>query len=320
MQIQTLRYFIELSRQGSFYAAAKTLLISQQGLNKAITSLESELGCELVERSRRGVRLTRRGEMLLARAERIVAEADELERELVVQDMAEAPDGRPISLHVSFYSAQIAAANLDYVRLLATNSSYIEEPFDKLVPRAAASDGTDLVFLDLHPHTMQQVLANPDLAFEPIIRTQVGFVWKDGSPLQAESSLHRDLVCKMPMAVNTYREIAQLTDRLFRDHPLENIRMGATSPRMLLEYVQTSDNAIAIFDSFGFHLSCKDGNMPTDGLHFTPLSTPEGSCLVGFLYSKKARPSMRARHTVGVLKDYLAANHADYFARYPIER
>ena len=66
MQIKTLRYFVELAKAGSFYAAAKNLLISQQGLSKAISSLEDELGLTLVNRSSRGVRLTREGEVLLA--------------------------------------------------------------------------------------------------------------------------------------------------------------------------------------------------------------------------------------------------------------
>ena len=65
MQIESLRYFIELARAGSFYGAAKNTFLSQQGLNKAITSLESELGVKLVERSRRGVRLTSEGEAFL---------------------------------------------------------------------------------------------------------------------------------------------------------------------------------------------------------------------------------------------------------------
>ena len=50
MQIDTLRYFVELARVGSFYGASKNVFISQQGLNRAISSLESELGVKLVER------------------------------------------------------------------------------------------------------------------------------------------------------------------------------------------------------------------------------------------------------------------------------
>ena len=102
MQVQTLRYFTELANAGSFYAASKNLFISQQGLNKSITQLESELGVKLIERSRRGVRLTRSGEIVLARAERIVSEYDQLADELVEDRRATLPDEDRIRVRVSY--------------------------------------------------------------------------------------------------------------------------------------------------------------------------------------------------------------------------
>ena len=61
MNIETIRYFEEVARAESFYGAAKRLAVSQQGLNKAITSLERELSTKLLERSRKGVTLTPTG-------------------------------------------------------------------------------------------------------------------------------------------------------------------------------------------------------------------------------------------------------------------
>ena len=172
----------------------------------------------------------------------------------------------------------------------------------------------------MHAHSLGKVLSNPHVTFEPIVKTSFGFVWKDGSALAGEQTLHRETVAKMPVAVNAFREMRQLADRLFRDHPLQNVRMEATSPRMLLEYVRNSDyDAIAAFDSFGFFLAQLDDDMPTDGLHFTPLSTPEAIALVGFLYPRNVKLSLRARHTVGVLKRFLAENCADYYVQNPLD-
>ncbi len=58
MNLDTMRYFKELAETGTFYGAAKRLFMSQQGLNKAITALEDELGAKLIDRGRRGVSLT----------------------------------------------------------------------------------------------------------------------------------------------------------------------------------------------------------------------------------------------------------------------
>ena len=320
MQIESLRNFIELANAGSFYSAAKNLLISQQGLNKAISALESETGCKLVERSRRGVRLTSDGEVFLKHAKRIVIDFDLMADELVRNRVGNPQGNEPISLYVSFYGAQTASADPVYVGMLARDSAYIEEPFDKLIERAAQSNGNDLIYLDLHANSLERVNADDRVRFEPIVKTRFGFVWKDGSPLADQLMIHRETVAKLPVAMNTHREMAQLTDWLFCDAPLDNVRMGATSPRMLLEYVRSSnEGAVATFDSFGFFLAQLDPDMPTDGLHFTPLSTPSSICQVGFLYPRHAKLSLRARHTVGVLKRFLAAKCATYYTQYPLE-
>jgi len=163
MQIESLRYFIALAQAGSFYGAAKNLLISQQGLNKAVTSLETELGIKLVERSRRGVRLTSDGEVFLKHAERIVNDHRGMVDELL-EGRFEGPEGEePITLYVSYYGAQTAVSNTSYIGLLAENSSYLEEPFDKLVQRAALSDGSDLCYLDINAKTLPGILQNPDV-------------------------------------------------------------------------------------------------------------------------------------------------------------
>lgn len=315
MQIESLRYFIALAQAGSFYGAAKNLLISQQGLNKAITSLETELGIKLIERSRRGVRLTSDGEVFLKHAERIVNDHRSMVDELL-DGRFEGPEGEePITLYVSYYGAQTAVSNTAYIGLLAENSTYLEEPFDKLIQRATLSDGSDLCYLDINAKSLPSILQNPNVSFEPIVKTTFGFVCRKDSPIAHETALHRVDVAKMPMVLNSHREMTQLAEWLFRDHPLDNVRMSVTSPRMLLEFLHASDyEAIAAFDSFGFFVSQLDANMPTDGLKFVPLSTPEAVSQVGFLYPRHRKLSLHAQHCVDVLKRFLAENCGEYFA------
>ena len=320
MQIENLKYFIALAQAGSFYGAAKNLPITQQGLNKAVSALEAELGLKLVERGRRGVRLTADGEVFLRHAKRIVDD-----HALMVDELVDArsygPGGeKPITLYVSYYGAQTAVSNRAYVGLLSENSAYVEEPFDKLVQRARLSDGSDLCYLDLHAKTLPSVLQDPDVQFEPIIKTKVGFVCRAESPIARAAAIHRDAIAAAPVALNAQREMTQLLEWLFRDHPLENVRLGVTNPRMLLEFVHASEyDSVAAFDSFGFFVSQLDDNMPTDGLRFVPLSTPEALCQVGFLYPRGKRLSLHAQHCVDMLKRFLLDNCAEYFERYPME-
>ena len=58
------RIFYYVAKCGSFTQAAKILMSNQPNLTRAIKSLEASLGCTLLERSNKGVRLTEEGEKL----------------------------------------------------------------------------------------------------------------------------------------------------------------------------------------------------------------------------------------------------------------
>lgn len=313
MNIKSLRYFVELAREGSFYAASKGLLISQQGLSKAISSLEDEMGLTLVERSQRGVRLTREGEVFLKHAQIMVSQHDAMIADMYAGRRAQgAPDER-IMVHVSYYSAQIAAFDPEYIRKLTSGTSYIEEPFEKLIRRATVSDGNDLVFLDLHPYSTNKVKQRSDVAFDKVFDTRYGVVWREGSSLSFAETVHREEVEGLPVAMNASREIAQLVEWLFEGYQPLDVHMGATSPHMLLEYVRLSDNdAIAIFDSFSFYLAKQFFPEITRNLHFTPFATPNSVCEIGFLYPRNARLSMRAQNTVKRLRRFIDRTCSDY--------
>lgn len=82
MRIQTLRALIHLHQLGSIRAAAERLHMSQPALTLAIQQLESELGCQLLVRTKRGVSLTAYGEALLPRANLIVSESARAQEEI----------------------------------------------------------------------------------------------------------------------------------------------------------------------------------------------------------------------------------------------
>ncbi len=58
------RIFYYVAKCGSFTQAANVLMSNQPNLTRAIKSLEASLGCTLLERSNKGVRLTEEGEKL----------------------------------------------------------------------------------------------------------------------------------------------------------------------------------------------------------------------------------------------------------------
>ena len=75
MNWDDIRYFIELSRQGSLSATARVLNVEHSTVARRIGGLEAATGIRLFDRMARGWMLTQEGESLLKQARRMEAEA-----------------------------------------------------------------------------------------------------------------------------------------------------------------------------------------------------------------------------------------------------
>lgn len=68
MDLRQLRYFQAVAEELSYSRAAERLRIAQPALSRAVQEIEAELGANLLDRDRRGVRITPAGEVLLREA------------------------------------------------------------------------------------------------------------------------------------------------------------------------------------------------------------------------------------------------------------
>jgi DNA-binding transcriptional LysR family regulator len=76
MEVQQLKYFMDICQYRSFARAAEANHISPQGISMAIQRLEDELGCKLFLRTSRGVVPTESSEYLMMQAKEVIARID----------------------------------------------------------------------------------------------------------------------------------------------------------------------------------------------------------------------------------------------------
>ena len=120
MNLQYLKYAVEVARTGSINRAAEALYVAQPNVSRAIKELEFSLGIVLFERTSKGMRLTPDGERFMQYARNILAQVDE------VEDIFRHGESRKKKFSVSVpRSSYIASAFEEFTKKLPQN-----EPVD----------------------------------------------------------------------------------------------------------------------------------------------------------------------------------------------
>ncbi|MGK5090328.1 LysR family transcriptional regulator [Bdellovibrionota bacterium FG-2] len=79
MELNHLRTFYAVAREGGFTRAAQVLRVQQPAVSKSINLLEESLGILLLERSRTGIRLTQAGTLIYQCCEKIFSGVEEIQ-------------------------------------------------------------------------------------------------------------------------------------------------------------------------------------------------------------------------------------------------
>jgi DNA-binding transcriptional LysR family regulator len=171
MDLNALRDFVTVVREGSFTAAARRLKTPKSTISARIAALEASLGARLLERTTRSLRLTNEGTAFFERAAAAVAEAQEAER--VIRDRDAVPTGHlRVSAPYLFGEVALPAVAVNYAALYPQATvdivlsdrrvNLVEEGFD-LAIRVGSSKDSSLVSR-LIATTRQRWVVAPALA------------------------------------------------------------------------------------------------------------------------------------------------------------
>lgn len=201
MNLNHLRYFIEVVEEKSFTKAAENLYVSQSAISKAIHGLEKELDTNLYERDTRVFVLTNSGELLYSFAKNVVGYYDVKEKELKNQMCHSHHTLRlglpPTAGSIYFFSMihEFQKQNPDIqLQINDTTSKYIPdlllegkldlgvviEPFEdhRFVKKIAYETEAILVVSNVHPLSKKRKIHLGDLKEENFLQVTKDFQFR----------------------------------------------------------------------------------------------------------------------------------------------
>lgn len=202
MNLQQLKYVVEISRTGSITQAAKNLYMGQPNLSKSIKELEGEIGITLFARTPKGVVATPGGEAFIGYARSIVAQMDSLSQ-MYQKDVQQG-----LSLRVSVPRASYVAHSFG-----AYVGSYSGQPMDVLYRETSAMNVISDIYQNRadigivryqceHSAYFNNLFQKHALASQPLWEYDMVVLMHERHPLAAMSEIPYHLLAQYPEIVH----------------------------------------------------------------------------------------------------------------------
>ncbi len=315
MRIESLRYFLEIARFGSFSLAARKLYISQQGLSKAVQALEKELGVELFERSGKNVHLAEAGRAFAPLARRCV-DAHDAAKEAMVRFTRTAEDAEKIEVMVMpFVSDGLFSLMKDKLYAYGLRDAVlVEKSLPDIVGGLVPGGGTPSppAIVCLPDRMLACLLHNPDVEYVPLFRSCMGVVGTKDLLSPRKRSMTVAEVARLPIACYNEPILDAILEEMFAAHPFQNVIMHASNIPLIDEYVQ-GGRAVTFSDSFSDFL-----NPNPSGLLFIPIERSV-TFSVGFVHSRRAGLEDGAARYVERFRRCIEETCEAYFAKHPLD-
>lgn len=271
MELRQLRYLIEITKEANFTRASEKVFVSQSALSQQIQALEKEVGTVLLDRSKRGVRLTAAGEILYRHAQRIFLELEQAEtaiHELEGLQRGELRVGvvQTVNDYLMPLLASTFAEQYPRIKLLID-----ELPADEIEVRL--EQGELQVGLGFLPNSRQNIDA------QLLLEEQLVLIVRDDHPLAQQAEVAVSSLDQVPMVMlsNTF-----CTRRLWE----ESASLTPAQPLVVME-MNTVSSILAVVESTGLATVLPRFTLARNPLHRmvgVDLVEPTPSRQVGLLW------------------------------------
>lgn len=257
MQMDQLKYFIEVVNKGSINLACEGLHISQQALSQSMRNVEKEMGYTLLLRSHKGIVLTEKGQAFFEAAVDIVDRWEKLMAELN-EDALTGTVRIAIAPYIEDY---YYTALLRFVQKyhLPVQLDIVNYPLEKAV-QALENAEIDLAAVSLYQNMVDDFLRqHTDLVFIPKKQITYNILVSKQSLLSKEAVVEFKDLKNQRIIIEKSEQDAEYIQRFLADNPFDEVL--CVSSFYAKQSMVANNLGVSIGIEGGFILSNYDGDL-----------------------------------------------------------
>ncbi|WP_462413281.1 LysR family transcriptional regulator [Neobacillus sp. Marseille-QA0830] len=301
MNIEQLKYIVEVAKTKSITSASQNYYVSQSGISRSIASLEKELGIKLFKRLRSGVEPTNEGKILVGRAEEIVTKLKEFEDQ--VQKMNKTIN---VLLKISAVPGLFNSLLLDSFKAFMKEHPNIKVEIDEN-PTEAIIEGVnqeriDIGFIHVYQGIHKIFESYEDLVFNSLFTTKLYALVSHSSPLASRKQIYPIDLIDQPIVVYNSQFVREFYQKLESKYGSLNILFASNNTEVIRKTVEDGRAITLAFD-----LAIKNSLLNNKKMKLIPfiLKKEQVQIPMGYMTSKKGL-SKEAKLFLLILKKHLA--------------
>lgn len=211
MNLQQLKYALEVYRQNSFRKAAQSLFVTQPTLSIAIKELEKELGFVIFERSSHGISPTPAGTAFINTISDVFISLEQIKAQYSVSDTGDTP--LVLRISTSRYSFVATCLLQYYEEVLAPLERYsvtVEEQDCQQTIQDVLHRKSEIGIIHINGRNLDAQLKffqQKNIHFEMLFQADPCLVFRAGHPLGKKSTVSQQDMMRFPQIRTSSRNI-----------------------------------------------------------------------------------------------------------------
>lgn len=232
VDLNHLKYLVDVAQTQSITLSAKRLFISQQGLSQIILRLENEFKVPLLNRNRQGVTLTPAGEAVVEKAQEIVEKYQELLQSVrpFTEDNPGTLSGKLTIGVVPFISSNLLPEVLDlYHKQYPSVDVHIQEKQPQEIIEDINHCLVDIGLVILPEFSYNELIVSCNGTYEKVLENEMLAVVAKQSPLAKKKIITAPELYQQPIALYNFASYLDIMQQLFKDLSRLNILVKTNS-------------------------------------------------------------------------------------------